>query len=124
MFMEIIKAMHPPPPLLLYAQQISSIILVMAMFLLPVAEYVGGGEVVYQIVIEYFCDMPVKTGEDGGLLRFPRLFEKSVLLIKLVCVHQWLVYVVLRCCRVWFQPMLCIDSALLLFLHHICWTQL
>ncbi len=57
--------------LLLYALQISSIILVMAMFLLPVAEYVGGGEVVYQLVIEYFCDMPVKTGEDGGLLRFP-----------------------------------------------------
>ncbi len=40
------------------------------MFLLPVAEYVGG-EVLYQLVFEYFCDMPVKTGVDGGLLRFP-----------------------------------------------------
>lgn len=49
------------------------------MFLLPVAEYVDCGEVEYQLVFEYFCDMPVKTGEDGGLLRFPRLFEKSAL---------------------------------------------
>lgn len=61
----------------------TSITLVTAMFLLPLAEYVGGGEVLYQLVFEYFCNMHVKT-EDGGLLRFPRFFEKSVWLIK-----QW-----------------------------------